>query len=99
MSSLKPKLQRLSDWTVDIAKVATGAVELTMQSGWLQDSLEDLCDVGGVAGALFKIGARVIPRPTVNPKSDLGRQFAVAGILVCRLGDSHGLVPSLAGVD
>ena len=61
---LKLTLQSLSEWISDCAEAAKGAVDVTLESGLLRDSLDELCDIGGVAGALFKLGARAIPDPT-----------------------------------
>jgi len=62
--SVKLTLQNLSDWIKDSSTAAKGAVELTLESGLLKDSLEDLVELGGVTGALFKLGSRAIPDPT-----------------------------------
>ncbi|HEX6863229.1 MAG TPA: hypothetical protein VF414_10465, partial [Thermoanaerobaculia bacterium] len=62
--SVKLTLQNLSDWIKDSSTAAKGAVELTVESGLLKDSLEDLVELGGVTGALFKLGSRAIPDPT-----------------------------------
>ena len=64
MSSVKLTLQSLSEWVQDVGNAASGAIEVTLESGLLKDFLGDLCGIGGVAGAIFKIGAKVIPDPT-----------------------------------
>jgi hypothetical protein len=61
---VKLTLQKLSDWVTDSAKATKGAADLALASGLLRESLDELCDLGGVAGALFKLGSRVIPDPT-----------------------------------
>jgi uncharacterized protein YjbI with pentapeptide repeats len=61
---IKPALQSLSDWIGDAAKAAKGAADLTIESGLLRDSLGELSEVGGLTGALFKLGSRAIPDPT-----------------------------------
>src|SRR5687768_9197049 len=62
--SVKLTLQNLSDWIKDSSAAAKGAVELTVESGLLKVSLEDLVELGGVTGALFKLGSRAISDPT-----------------------------------
>lgn len=62
--SVKLSLQNLSDWIKDSSTAAKGAVELTVESGLLKDSLDELCELGGVTGAVFKLGSRAIPDPT-----------------------------------
>src|SRR5262249_10488508 len=62
--ALKPALQTMSEWVKEAAEVATGAVKITLESGPLKDTLKDFCEIGGVAGALFKLGSRLIPDPT-----------------------------------
>jgi len=62
--SLKLRLESISEWVKDVGKVAEGIAEAAVES----DLLEDLGDVGGVAGALCRIGARVLPQPTVEQR-------------------------------
>lgn len=59
--SIKLRLQSISDWVTNFSKVAKGTVKFSVESGLLQDSLKDLCDQGGVAGAVFKLGAMALP--------------------------------------
>ncbi len=59
--SIKTGLQSLSDWTKELASATKGAMDVTLESGLLKDGLEDLCKVGGVAGAIFKLGSYAIP--------------------------------------
>src|SRR5215212_7844596 len=77
--AVKLTLQKMSDWVEDLGKVAEGAVEVTLESGLLKDFLDDLCQIGGVAGALFKLGARAIPDPTPEQRiaARLHRTFLV----------------------
>ena len=79
--SLKLRLESISEWVKDVGKVAEGIAEAAVES----DLLEDLGDVGGVAGALCRIGARVLPQPTVEQRITrqlLGRWTAL-GTTVC----------------
>ena len=46
---------------MNLAKVAKGTIEFSVESGLLQDSLKDLCDQAGAAGAVFKLGAMALP--------------------------------------
>ena len=62
--SLKPGLQKAAEWVKEMSSGAKDAAEVALESGLLQDTLIDLCKVGGVAGALFKLGAMVIPDAT-----------------------------------
>lgn len=78
--NIKTSLQSLSDWTKEAASATKGAVDLTLESGLLKDSLDDLCKVGGVAGAIFKLGSLAIPNPTPEQRvtSELHRAFLTA---------------------
>ncbi|MHB0999618.1 MAG: hypothetical protein ACYC27_10250 [Armatimonadota bacterium] len=61
--SLKLKLQSISEWTTDIAKSVKDYTDVIWESGLLSDTIKELCDAGGVAGVVFKLGAKVIPDP------------------------------------
>jgi|GEM_PF-4788974 len=78
--SIKPALQNLSDWITDSAKATKGAADLVVESGLLKDSLGELTEVGGLTGALFKLGSRAIPDPTPEQRiaARLHRTFLTA---------------------
>ena len=78
--SVKLTLQNLSDWIADSAKAAKGAADLTLESGLLKDSLGELSELGGITGALFKLGSRAIPDPTPEQRiaARLHRTFLTA---------------------
>lgn len=57
-------LKDVADWIDDAASTAKGALEITLQSEHLRATLSELCDLGGVTGAIFKLGSRFIPSPT-----------------------------------
>jgi hypothetical protein len=77
---VKLTLQKLSDWITDSAKATKGAADLVLASGLLRENLDELCDLGGVAGALFKLGSRAIPDPTPEQRiaAKLHRAFLAA---------------------
>ncbi|HVG08351.1 MAG TPA: pentapeptide repeat-containing protein [Thermoanaerobaculia bacterium] len=79
--SVKLTLQNLSDWIKDSSTAAKGAVELTVESGLLKDSLEDLVELGGVTGALFKLGSRAISDPTPEQRIAARLHKAFVGAL------------------
>lgn len=60
-SEIKLRLQKVSEWISTSSEIAKGTVELAVESGLLQDTLTDICDGGGVAGSVFKLGAMAIP--------------------------------------
>ncbi|MEP3479605.1 MAG: pentapeptide repeat-containing protein [Fuerstiella sp.] len=58
--SLPLKLQKISDWISTIASATKTTIEFSVQSGFLQDTMKEICDRGGVAGAVFKLGAMTL---------------------------------------
>lgn len=83
--SVKLTLQNLSDWIKDSSTAAKGAVELTLESRLLKDSLDDLVELGGVTGALFKLGSRAIPDPTPKQRIAARLHKAFLAALDCEL--------------
>jgi len=80
MASINLSLRAISEWINDMATVATGAIAISLESSFLKDTLKDLCKLSGVAGALFSLGARIIPNPTPEQRiaSELHKAFLLA---------------------
>jgi len=57
-------LKAASRWFRDVGQVVEGVAEAAIES----QLLEDLGQVGGVVGALCRIGARVLPTPTAEER-------------------------------
>jgi pentapeptide repeat protein/NACHT domain-containing protein len=90
--SVKLTLQTLSDWIMDSAKAAKGAADLTVESGLLRESLQDLSEVGGLVGAVFKLGSRAIPDPTPEQRIAARLHRALVIALDRELKDNPDLV-------
>lgn len=58
--SLPIKLQKISEWVSTIAKAAKTTTDFAVETGFLQDTLKEICDRAGVAGAVFKLGAMAL---------------------------------------
>lgn len=78
--SVKLQLQSLADWIKESSAAAKGASELVLESSFLQEGLKSLGDLGGLTGALFKLGAKAIPDPTPEQRiaSRLFKTFLTA---------------------
>jgi len=59
-------LTRGSDWAKDLGSVVKDGAELVLEEGWVRDLADDLGKTGGLAGILFRVGARVLPNPTAE---------------------------------
>lgn len=78
--TIKLALQNIADWIKEASMAAKGTVTVTLESGQLKNSLNELCQMGGVVGALFKLGSLAIPSPTAEQRiaAQLHRTFLTA---------------------
>lgn len=61
---MKVALQALSQWFTDCGSLVKDTAKVALETGALQDLAEDLGEVGGIAGTLLKLGARLLPEAT-----------------------------------
>ena len=70
-SKVKVGVRKVSEWISTIAGAAGDTVEFAVESGFLQDTLKEICDRAGV---VFKLGAMTIPKDKLEADAEYGCQ-------------------------
>ena len=65
---LKTILHIGSEWVKTVADAVKGSAQVALESSLLKDTVKDFAEIGGVMGAVFKLGAMVLPEPTPEQK-------------------------------
>lgn len=92
---LRIRLQKTSEWLKEMAEAAKGTIQVTVESGLLKDSLKDLCEQVGAAGAVFKLAAMSVPGASAEQRIAV----ALSQTFVRTLDSAITARPNLASAD